>query len=626
MPTFAQKQNQPEKRVSSTLTRSNNAAFGPNHYINPTLHLQRVLGNQAALRLLDENADSETAGKSETRTAALTHFAHDFSRVPIHSLAAIHSPAAGAIQTKLAINRPGDEYEQEAEGVSEQIMRMPGPKPQRKGAGGGSYGDSRTGQPDEGCQPLQLKRVGGKDSGQTAAPPLVHEVLRSPGQPLDAATRAFMEPRFGHDFSHVRVHSGTMGEQSARAINAHAYTVGHDIVFGAGQFAPETHEGRQLLAHELTHTVQQSGAVQQSRQMPAGSAVPMLQRQPAQTSSLPEPASDPPPVGYEESAHAPSYRVRVIAHASPRWRGATDAKNADQLNLELSKKRADEVGREVETLLAKLLPTGSSVSVQTSADLQEDTVGVEEEAHGSQDTLQEAQGNRADNAQKRRRVDVYVSSNQVVTGSGGASRPLLRRPTASKFWHVSVDLTEGGSVGAAGYLLAMTLTNDNTGEMMQGKVWSAGGGPKASIGASYSLSDSTGFMTAEPMDFEDFEGELVTYESAGISFFLGYSWSYLTFRGLHTAPKDINVGGSSAGTVGVGGSVTSGAFHFDMAPAYPPTSEPIEHTGQTEVPYMRTERGEDKYQVLFSTGGNTLSTTEVDLLKSFLTSVVASKR
>ena len=75
---------------------------------------------------------------------------------------------------------------------------------------------------------------------------MVQEVLRSPGQPLDPATRAFMEPRFGYDFSRVRVHSGAAAEQSARDVNAHAYTVGHNMVFGAGRFAPETHEGRRL--------------------------------------------------------------------------------------------------------------------------------------------------------------------------------------------------------------------------------------------------------------------------------------------------------------------------------------------------------------------------------------------
>ncbi|PZV06767.1 MAG: hypothetical protein DCF32_09060 [Leptolyngbya sp.] len=112
------------------------------------------------------------------------------------------------------------------------------------------------------CEEEKLQR---KESGSTAgkpatAPPVVHEVLRSPGQPLDPATRAFMEPRFGRDFRQVRVHSDTAAERSARDVDAHAYTVGHNMVFGAGQFAPGTHEGRRLLAHELTHVVQQSGA------------------------------------------------------------------------------------------------------------------------------------------------------------------------------------------------------------------------------------------------------------------------------------------------------------------------------------------------------------------------------
>jgi len=88
-------------------------------------------------------------------------------------------------------------------------------------------------------------------------PPIVHDVLRSPGQPLDASTRAFMEPRFGHDFSDVRVHTDSRAAESAAAVSALAYTVGQSVVFGAGQFAPGTGAGRRLLAHELTHTVQQ---------------------------------------------------------------------------------------------------------------------------------------------------------------------------------------------------------------------------------------------------------------------------------------------------------------------------------------------------------------------------------
>ena len=88
-------------------------------------------------------------------------------------------------------------------------------------------------------------------------PPIVHEVLRSPGRPLDPATRAFMQPRFGHDFSSVRVHTDSRARASARAVNALAYTVGQDVVFGASSSPPHTSTGMELLAHELTHVVQQ---------------------------------------------------------------------------------------------------------------------------------------------------------------------------------------------------------------------------------------------------------------------------------------------------------------------------------------------------------------------------------
>ena len=95
------------------------------------------------------------------------------------------------------------------------------------------------------------------NNAETAVPSVVRRVLSSPGQPLDAATRRIMEPRFGHDFSRVRVHHDSLATESAEAVNAHAYTVGSDIVFGRDKYWPGTEQGRSLLAHELTHVVQQ---------------------------------------------------------------------------------------------------------------------------------------------------------------------------------------------------------------------------------------------------------------------------------------------------------------------------------------------------------------------------------
>jgi hypothetical protein len=185
--------------------------------------LQRTIGNQAMNRLLAQRAGAA-------------------------------SNAPGPIQAKLKVGAVNDPLEHEANRVAGQVMGMPAPgvsvaaaPPQvsRKRADG------------EG-ETLQRKPAG-PQAASSQAPASVHGVLRSPGQPLDAATRGFFESRFGQDFSGVRVHTDAAAEQSARDVNANAYTAGHNMVFGAGRFAPGTQEGRLLLAHELTHVVQQSG-------------------------------------------------------------------------------------------------------------------------------------------------------------------------------------------------------------------------------------------------------------------------------------------------------------------------------------------------------------------------------
>src|SRR5262249_13668908 len=107
---------------------------------------------------------------------------------------------------------------------------------------------------------VTLQRTEANPASATDVPASVHEVLRSPGQLLDSTTRAFFEPRFGRDFSHVRVHTDARAAESAQAVNALDYTVGRQVVFGAGQFLPGTAAGRQLLAHELTHIIQQGSA------------------------------------------------------------------------------------------------------------------------------------------------------------------------------------------------------------------------------------------------------------------------------------------------------------------------------------------------------------------------------
>jgi hypothetical protein len=175
--------------------------------------------------------------------------AHDFGQIPVY----FGSPAR--VMAKLTVGAAGDAYEQEADRVSTQVMGMLEPQLQRTCASGGGYPECRNEQaPHEHLQP---DRVQAHDSGEVTASPLVHEVLRASGQPLDTATRTFFEPRFGFDFSQVRVHQDRDAAESARALGAHAYTVANHIVFDAGRHAPQASAGKHLLAHELTHVIQQ---------------------------------------------------------------------------------------------------------------------------------------------------------------------------------------------------------------------------------------------------------------------------------------------------------------------------------------------------------------------------------
>src|SRR5205823_5091594 len=168
----------------------------------------------------------------------------------------------GVLQRKLTINQPGDVFEQEADRAADTVMRISDPDTTRQSVSGTSQaaqlqrcscGKSASGQCEE-CkmQAMRLQRSPASPSGATTAPPIVHDVLNSPGRPLDAATRNFMEPRFGHDFSNVRIHTGAQAAKSAQSVDALAYTVGNSIVFNEGRYAPTSGSGQRILAHELT--------------------------------------------------------------------------------------------------------------------------------------------------------------------------------------------------------------------------------------------------------------------------------------------------------------------------------------------------------------------------------------
>jgi uncharacterized protein DUF4157 len=223
--------------------------------------------------------------------AGLTTFAHRENPEQLWFYPAPQPPLL-PFQTKLSVGDVNEPVEQEADDIAEEVMRMPehgtglaslGQRTvegssqntadasfQRNCDCGGTCGDCRK-KEHHGHAKLQMKAAAPNVATGVEAPPIVHEVLSSPGQPLDSATRAFMEPKFGHDFSQVRVHTDEQAAESARAVGAKAYTVGQKIFFAAGEYLPGTPAGQKLLGHELAHVIQQRSAAPLSlRRQPAG--------------------------------------------------------------------------------------------------------------------------------------------------------------------------------------------------------------------------------------------------------------------------------------------------------------------------------------------------------------------
>jgi outer membrane protein OmpA-like peptidoglycan-associated protein len=252
----------------------------------------------------------------------------------------------GVIQAKLTVNQPGDRFEQEADRVAERVMRMP---------------DSTAGTLPN------IQRVCSKceeELHRTMGPGIktVGESFKHPtngGRPLPDSERRFFEPRFGRDLSKVRIHTDEEASVAARSVNALAYTMGNDVVFGNGQYRPGTEDGRKLLAHELTHVIQQRAAGTPSvqrlgdpKQKPAGLPCPI-------------PTGSPVFVNVDvlfslESSTLTSTAIADIASFIGRWKaaGANKAVRVDgyastdgpqPLNWTLACDRAKRVEKELKT-------------------------------------------------------------------------------------------------------------------------------------------------------------------------------------------------------------------------------------------------------------------------------------
>jgi len=197
----------------------------------------------------------------------------------------------GALHAKLAVGSPDDPLEREADQVAAHVMRAPASSLQRKCACEGPSGangeceECRSKRMEGASQTTIVQRRPKTNGGPHEAPSIVHDTLGGAGQPLDPATRADMEGRFGRHFGDVRIHADHRAGKSAAAIDALAYTASSHIVFGQGRYAPQTDAGGHLLAHELAHVLQQSAA---------GDRSSTVQRQTDPPPPQPSPAPSPP--------------------------------------------------------------------------------------------------------------------------------------------------------------------------------------------------------------------------------------------------------------------------------------------------------------------------------------------
>ncbi|MGB7202815.1 MAG: DUF4157 domain-containing protein [Pyrinomonadaceae bacterium] len=172
-------------------------------------------------------------------------------------------PACQENSGHLKISQPNDPAEIEADQIADRVMRMS--VSDAKPMSNVSNTSSTIHRKCNACENEEKMNVQRKPLSTTGvaasdSPDHVRSAISSGGQSLDSATRRFFEPRYGYDLGRVRIHTGDAAAESARKLNASAYTFGQDIVFGASNYAPDKHDGRTLIAHELTHVLQQSGS------------------------------------------------------------------------------------------------------------------------------------------------------------------------------------------------------------------------------------------------------------------------------------------------------------------------------------------------------------------------------
>ena len=231
---------------------------------HPLLELQRSIGNLAVRRLINTpylQAKLQVSTPDDPSELEADRVADTVMRVP---LAVRDDDDEEKVKTKLESS-----IDSEPQEASDLIHRACSDCEEEKDSAAGPPILRRKGEseqkPEDEAKPLQAKAAPAQTTQLNDSVASKIHSMNGGGSPLPATTRSFFEPRFGVDFSHVRVHADSRAAETAKSINARAFTVGRDIAFGPGQYSPHSDHGRRLLAHELTHVVQQGGEQTQSQ-------------------------------------------------------------------------------------------------------------------------------------------------------------------------------------------------------------------------------------------------------------------------------------------------------------------------------------------------------------------------
>ena len=530
-------------------------------------------------------AHQPSPGSQESWSATEDNAGHQFFELPV---------VPRVVQAKFAVSEPTDASELEADRAADQLLQAPA---------------SHVG--ESGSTAIQ------KEPDLRRAPAAA--ATRPGGVPLDPQTRSFMEPRFGYDFSHVRVHPDSM---AAPSLDARAFTVGSDIDFAPNEYAPGSRTGQWLIAHELAHVVQDAGSDTIHRKPNPYPRERVVDRR-----------------NVAERSRTVA-KIEIIGHASPRWRSAPTPQIADAKNWELAEQRAEMARMEVETLLSQLLPNRDLVfdyqfkraskmerSEPVEALTEPADVTLDVEGRGSTDTLGEAgtRGRKA-NDDPMRRVEVQVTLySETETDVAEDIERTEQKPGATTDW--SIWVTGEAGVEAVGKVSAILvqLKNEKTGAVGTYAGWTGGVGASVGINiAKTSLPDFESFTTPEPMTFADFSGANFSISSIGFGLgAFGAEWSkfqFDKFPGRQKTPGGIQVGGLQFGGFELNlGSVVYGAMFLTDNPS----ETFLETTKSTRMQQFESfDQEKSAHRMHFDTGSAAVGAWESDLLNEYLYGIV----